>query len=77
MAAPRWHAGNGIGKGEYRFTHTFEPVEGGSGTKLRLVGTIEGMGCMGAVFGVLFKRMFVKAIRKDLDALKAYVEATP
>jgi uncharacterized protein YndB with AHSA1/START domain len=61
-------------KGEYRFMHTFEPIDGGRGTKMTLAGTIDGMGCMGAVFGVLFKGMFVKAIRKDLLAFKAYVE---
>ena len=63
-------------RGVYHFVHTFEPLDGGQATLLRLVGNIEGMGIMGAILGVFFKGMFRKAMQKDFDALKAWIEST-
>ena len=64
-------------KGEFRFTHTFERVNDGTATKVTLSGKISDTGCMGAVFGFLFKNTFRKMIQKDLDALKAWIESQP
>lgn len=61
-------------RGEYRFVHTFEPLEEGRATRVTLTGTIDGMGPLGAVFGFLFKGMFRRALQRDLEALKAWVE---
>ena len=61
-------------RGAYHFTYGFEALEDGRATKVTLSGAVEGMGCMGAVFGFLFQGMFTKAIRKDLEALKAWIE---
>ena len=64
-------------KGEFRFTHRFEPARDGQATKLTLEGRITDTGCMGVVFGFLFRNMFRKMIQKDLDALKRWVESQP
>jgi hypothetical protein len=62
-------------RGAMRFTHTFEPVDGGAATRMRMAGEISGFGCMGVLFGWAFKGMFRKAIQKDLAALKRWIEA--
>jgi len=61
------------GRGEYRFRYTFE--EAGGRTRMTLHGTITGMGCLGAVFGWMFKGMFRKQIAKDHAALRKYLES--
>jgi len=61
-------------RGEFRFTHTFEPVGDGTATRLRLSGEVIGMGCVGVLFGWAMKGMFRKAIQKDLQALKGWIE---
>lgn len=60
-------------RGEYRFIYDFEERDGR--TVMNLRGTISGMGCMGVLFGWLFKGMFRKAVRKDHEALRQYVES--
>lgn len=60
-------------RGEYRFKYTFENV--GGKTRMTMHGSITGMGCMGVVFGFLFKGIFRKAIAKDHAALRKHVEA--
>jgi carbon monoxide dehydrogenase subunit G len=61
------------GKGEFRFSHR---VEGsGSGSMITIEGEITGMGVMGKLFGFAFKPMMRKALRKDFEALGAYVES--
>ncbi len=61
------------GRGEYRFRYDFEQHDGR--TVMNLQGDITGMGCVGALFGWLFKGMFRKAIQKDHQALRDYIEA--
>jgi uncharacterized protein YndB with AHSA1/START domain len=61
------------GRGEYRFKYDFE--ERGGKTVVSIHGSITGMGCMGVVFGWMFKGMFAKAIRKDHEALRQYIES--
>lgn len=60
------------GKGEYRFVQTLR--RDGERTVLTTSGEVSGMGLMGKLFGWLFKRMFTKAMRKDLEAMRDYVE---
>lgn len=61
------------GKGEYLFVHTL--TETPEGTRLTIDGTISKMGFFGEIFGRLFKGTFAKMMRKDLEALKAHLEA--
>jgi uncharacterized protein YndB with AHSA1/START domain len=60
-------------KGEYRFKYAFENI--GGKTRMTVHGSITGMGCMGVVFGFLFKGMFRRAIAKDHEAFRKFVEA--
>jgi uncharacterized protein YndB with AHSA1/START domain len=61
------------GRGEFRFKYDFE--ERGGKTVINIQGSITGMGCMGVVFGWMFKGMFAKAIRKDHEALRQHIES--
>jgi uncharacterized protein YndB with AHSA1/START domain len=61
------------GRGEYRFRYEFSGSAGK--TTMRMHGSITGMGCMGAVFGWMFKGMFRKQIAKDHAALRKHIEA--
>jgi uncharacterized protein YndB with AHSA1/START domain len=61
-------------RGEYRFTYDFQERDGK--TKLDLHASITGMGWAGVLFGWLFKGMFRKAIKKDHEALRRFVEAS-
>jgi hypothetical protein len=60
-------------RGEYRFRYVFEGVNGK--TRMHLHGSITGMGCMGVVFGWMFKGMFRKQIAKDHASLRKYIES--
>lgn len=60
-------------KGEYRFTYTFENI--GGKTRMTVHGSITGLGCMGVVFGFLFKGFFRKAIAKDHEAFRKHLES--
>lgn len=61
-------------RGEMRFSHSFEPLGDGTATRLRLAGEVTGLGCAGVLFGWAMKGMFRKAIQKDLEALKRWIE---
>jgi len=60
-------------RGYYRFHYTLERVDGG--TRLKLTGEVGGMGSLGDLIGRLFAGSYRSAILKDLQALKAYLEA--
>ena len=59
-------------KGEYRFTYLIEPHT--AGTKLTMLGTIDMPGRFATLMSKLFGWIFVKAMRRDLAAMKAYAE---
>jgi carbon monoxide dehydrogenase subunit G len=60
------------GRGEYHYVYKLEPS--GGGTHLVLDARMEDMGILGAIFGRLFSGSFKKAIKKDIDGLKDYLE---
>lgn len=60
-------------KGEYLFRYLLEEKNGG--TDVTLNGEIVGLKGFSALFGKLFAGMFKKACRKDLLALKQYLES--
>ena len=64
------------GKGEFRFRYRFEP-SGSGGTRIHVTGDVTKMGCMGAVFGFLFGWLFRKLHKKDLAAMKQWIEKQP
>ena len=59
-------------RGKYRFTYELRPA--GGGTHLDLRCEIGGMGRLMEVLGKLFMGPFRKAIAKDLQAMKAYLD---
>lgn len=63
-----------MGSGVFECRYTLEPVDANA-TLLRLDGTMTMPGCLFAVMAIFMKSMMVKAIRRDLAALRAYVEA--
>jgi hypothetical protein len=60
------------GRGEYHYVDKLEPSDGG--TDRVLDARMEDMGILGAIFGRLFSGSFKKAIKKDIDGLKNYLE---
>jgi uncharacterized protein YndB with AHSA1/START domain len=60
------------GRGEYVFTYTLEPRDGG--TQVRLAGEILGLTGVAAVLGRLFAGTYRKSCAKDLSALKEHLE---
>jgi carbon monoxide dehydrogenase subunit G len=60
------------GRGEFFFVQSVRPH--GDQTVITVAGEARGMGLIGKLFGWLFKRMFVKAMRKDFEAMRDYVE---
>lgn len=60
-------------RGEYRFKYRFEDV--GGRTRMTVDGAITGMGPLGDALGFFFKGVFRKAIAKDHQALRKFVEA--
>jgi uncharacterized protein YndB with AHSA1/START domain len=60
------------GRGEYVFTYTLEPRDGG--THVRLAGEILGLTGVAAVLGRLFAGTYRKSCAKDLAALKEHLE---
>jgi uncharacterized protein YndB with AHSA1/START domain len=61
-------------RGYYRFRYELQP-SGGS-TLLRLHGEIGGMGKLMELVGRLFMGPFKKAMAKDLEAMKRYIESS-
>ncbi len=59
-------------KGFYKFRYDLEPA--GGGTAMRVSGEIGGMGWLGELIGKLLVGTFKKALAKDLQAMKAYIE---
>jgi uncharacterized protein YndB with AHSA1/START domain len=60
------------GRGEYVFTYTLEPRDGG--THVRLAGQILGLTGVAGVLGRLFAGTYRKSCAKDLTALKQHLE---
>ena len=61
-------------KGEYRFRHTLTPVAGGTATRLHMDSEIDMPGLMFKLLGKLFLGGFKKAMDKDNQSLKRYIE---
>jgi uncharacterized protein YndB with AHSA1/START domain len=60
-------------RGYYRFHYTLDRVDGG--TRLKLTGEVGGMGSLGDLIGRLFAGSYRSAILKDLQAMRAHLEA--
>lgn len=64
------------GKGEYLFLYTLVP-EADGGTRLVMDATIDMPGAFTRVLGFMLKGMFKKAIDRDTEAMKAFIESRP
>lgn len=60
------------GKGEYLFEHRLVPERGG--TVFTMDARVGGMGLLGRLLAPIMKGGFRKAIRKDVLAMKAFIE---
>lgn len=60
-------------KGEYRFTYLFEPHA--AGTHVTMSGSIDMPGRFAGIMSKIFGRFFIKAMQRDLAAMKAYAES--
>ncbi len=60
-------------RGEYRFVYKLAPVD--DGTRVTLRGSINAPGWLWKLVGKMFAGSFKKACVKDLQAMRAYIEA--
>lgn len=60
------------GKGQYKYTYTLRST--GSATEVTLNGEISGLTGITKIFGRMMKNIFAKAIAKEMETLKSYLE---
>lgn len=59
-------------RGEYRFTYSLTPEDGG--TRVTLAGEGSGLGTVGRVVGRFLLRPFERACRRDVQALRLWLD---